>query len=71
VEAETRDEPTVRAQLAAIHDAVLAEPDAPDSEAVGRSWTLWSSTVARTDDPIDGWRAVLAAALQDPAILYY
>lgn len=71
IDAETRDEADVRAQLAALHDAVLAEPDAPDSEAVALSWTLWSSTVARTDDPIDGWRAVLAAMLQDPAVLYY
>ncbi len=67
----TTDEPTVRAQLASLHQRLYAESVTADSAAVDADWALWSTVLVRTADPDDAWSATLSAMLQAPDLLVY
>lgn len=71
VGAQTRDEATVREQLAALHARFYGELVAPDSETVGLTWTLFEGALALSDDPARAWKVTLTAMLQDSRLLYY
>jgi hypothetical protein len=71
VEADTADEAAVREQLSFLQARILAEVEAADSPATDALYTLWSDAHARTGDPAEGWRVVLTAMLQDPAMVLF
>jgi hypothetical protein len=71
VTAEDTDEGVVRDQLAALHLKIYGRPDAPDGEAVGRTWGLWSGVLQTSGDPVRAWKITVMAMLQDVSIAYY
>lgn len=70
VEPDTIDEASVRAQIAALVERILAEEPDPSSALVSDLFGLWSSVSARADAR-EGWRTVIAALLQDPKVVFY
>ncbi|MFT4623629.1 MAG: hypothetical protein ACI8PZ_002285 [Myxococcota bacterium] len=71
VEADTTDEPTIRAQLADLHVRILGTLAEPDDAAVDASWALWSDTLAVHGSPTVAWQLTLGALLQDPRVMFY
>ncbi len=71
VEADTRDEGAVRAQLAALSSRFYADTSPPGSEAVGEVYALFRATLERTDDVKHAWKTTLTAMLQDLRIATY
>ncbi len=68
---DDRDEAVVRAQIVALHRRLLTLATEPSSAEVELAWGLWSDAVARSGDPAEGWRVVIAALLQDPRLVLY
>lgn len=60
---------TVRTQIAALHETLLAE-DVSDTE-LDETVALFDSEIARSGDPGEAWRLVVAALLRDPHMLHY
>ncbi len=71
VDADTVDEAAVREQLSWLQARILADVVDADSPEVDALFTLWSDANARSGDPGEGWRVVLAALLQDPALVLF
>jgi hypothetical protein len=71
VEADTRDEAAVRAQLAALSSRFYADTSPPGSEAVGEAYALFRSALERTGDVEHAWKTTLTAMLQDLRIATY
>ena len=67
VEPTTTDESQVRGQLATLHLRILSQPVDPDAAELDPLFDLWSGA----SDPEEGWRVVLTAMLQDPALVLY
>ncbi|MEQ1503857.1 MAG: DUF1592 domain-containing protein [Myxococcota bacterium] len=70
IEPTVVDEPAVRAQLAALQLRILAEPVDPADPALDAAYAVWQAGAA-DGDPSDGWRLVITAMLQDPAMVLY
>lgn len=70
-EAANRSAETVRPQLAALHGRILGEVVDADDPAVDPTWALFEAVLARSGEPRDAWRAVLAAMLQSPDLQAY
>ncbi|MEO1269537.1 MAG: DUF1585 domain-containing protein [Myxococcota bacterium] len=71
VSADTRDEATIRAQLAQLHLRLFSEEVEPTSDAVDLSYTLWSDLLALSDNPTRAWTLTLMAMFQDPRFVFY
>lgn len=71
VEATTTDEAAVRAQIAWLHKRILGEIAPTDGDVVDATYGLWAAEHTRTGDPIAAWKLVVAALLQDPAMVFY
>jgi hypothetical protein len=71
VEADTRDEAAIRAQLAELHLRLFAQTVDVASPEVDELMGLWSELIAISNDPPRAWKGVLAAMLQDLRIAYY
>lgn len=67
VDGDETDEDTVRRQLAALHERVLAERVAPRGPEVDAGYALFRAAA----EPRRGWTLVLAALLQDPRIAFH
>jgi len=67
IEPTDTDEAAVRGQLASLYLRILSQPVDPDSEEVTALYDLWSGA----SDPEEGWRVVLTAMLQDPALVLF
>jgi hypothetical protein len=67
VDADTRDEATVRAQLVALHVRILGEILEPDDPEIDATWELFQSV----SDPTRAWENVLAAMLADARLEWY
>ena len=57
----------MRGQLATLHLRILSQPVDPDAAELDPLFDLWSGA----SDPEEGWRVVLTAMLQDPALVLY
>ncbi|HEY5936367.1 MAG TPA: DUF1585 domain-containing protein [Kofleriaceae bacterium] len=71
VTAMTRDEPTLRAQIAALHARIYGQLEAVDAEAVGETYQLFASVLASTGDVRHAWKTTLTAMLGDLRVAYY
>lgn len=71
VEADTTDEAAVRTQLAWLHARILTRAVADDSAEVDGLYALWLAGFDPAGDPAEGWRLVLTALLQDPALVLF
>ncbi len=71
VEAGTTDEAAIRAQLVALHAAVLGERVGAAGPEVDLSYALWATAFAAHADAPDAWRVTLIGLLQDPRMLLY
>ncbi len=71
VEADTRDEAAVRAQLAALSSRFYADFSPPESDAVGEAYALFGAALERTGDVKHAWKTTLTAMLQDLRIATY
>lgn len=71
VELTTRDATAIRGQLADLHLRLYGAFDAPDSEEVGLSYSLFADTLAASNDVAYAWKTTLAAMLQDLRIAYF
>ncbi|MEQ1506953.1 MAG: hypothetical protein ABMB14_32295 [Myxococcota bacterium] len=69
VEGDTTDEGAVRAQLAWLHDRLLAEQVDPDGPEVDADLALFE--LGAGGAPAAGWKLVLTALLQDPRMMLY
>lgn len=71
VEATTTDEALVRQQIVALLDRILALQASAEDPVVEDLLTLWTDASYRAADPREGWRVVLSALFQDPALVFY
>ena len=72
VERDTRDEPSIRAQLVDLHLRFYGEAHEPDDPAIDDAWVLFSSVLAETGGtPERAWEITMYALLQDARIAYY
>lgn len=69
VEAATEDEPTVRAQLAALQLRILGESASPNDAVIDEMYALFLGARATLDVP-SSWKLVIAALLQDPGMVF-
>lgn len=67
VEADTTDQATVEAQLAALHERILGSSS---DEDVAEAYGLFEAIRADAD-PRTAWTVVLTMLLQDPRLVYY
>lgn len=71
VDAETRDEDAIRAQLVQLHLQLLGEAVAPDDPQVDDSFALLTGAAQRSGDARHGWKVLLTAMLQDARFTHY
>jgi hypothetical protein len=71
VEASTTDETKIREQIVWLHERILAETVGSDSARVDDLVELFDIGVAEQGSPAGGWRVVVSAMLQDPAMLFF
>ncbi len=71
VEPETADEGAVRAQLVQLHRLILAEALEPNDPEITATLALWTAAHGSNPTTVPAWRAVIAAMLQDPRLLFY
>jgi hypothetical protein len=66
---ETRDEPSVRAQLQRLHVRMLGQVVDVDSAEVDELWALFQLALDARGEPSEAWGVVLTALFQDPNLL--
>ncbi len=71
VDATTRDEAAIRAQLAALHLRIYGTIDAADGEEVGLTYGLFADSLAAGEPVATAWKTTLAAMLQDLRVAYF
>jgi hypothetical protein len=72
VQATDIDEAVIRAQLAMLHDRILAEPIATNHLELTETWQLFSAALQRHNgDPAMAWTVVISAMLQDVRVMFY
>ena len=71
IEPSDTSEAAVRDQIALLHARIYADPEDPESEAVGETWELWSAAHAASGDPVRAWKTALTAMLQDVKVASY
>lgn len=70
VEADTVDEGTLRTQIAELHLRVLGEIVSSDGPEVDATLAVWS-TLRERSGPVEAWKGVIAAMLQDVRMVFY
>lgn len=71
IDAGDTSQSAVRAQLADLHGRIYGRLDAPESEAVGDTYSLFTAALAGGSDTRRAWKTTLAAMLQDFAVAYF
>jgi len=68
----TRDEPTLRLQLAELHARIYGTLDAPNSAEVTETLQLWQAALAAASGDVRAaWKTTLTAMLSDLRVAYY
>ena len=70
VEPTDVDEGLIRAQLQALHLAILSEALPIDDLEIDATWDLFSGALAR-GTPESAWKLTISVLLQDPRMVYY
>lgn len=71
VEASTKGEDAVRDQLVALYERFFAEEVKADSDEISALYDLFEVGRDEHGAPADGWRLVITAMLQDPAMVFF
>lgn len=71
VDATTRAEAAIRAQLVDLHLRIFGTIDAPDSEAISLTYGLFAETLATSNNVPVAWKVTLGAMLQDLRVAYF
>ncbi len=66
----TVDEATVRVQLAALHERILAEPVDPWGPEVTADWGLWKGLFDATGSVQEAWQTVLTVLFRDARMTF-
>jgi hypothetical protein len=67
----TTDEPAIRAQLAKLHARIYGTLDPADGDAVGETYALFASVIARGATTRVAWKTTLTAMLGDLRVAHY
>ncbi len=65
------DGPSVRAELAAIHQRLYAHSVDPDGDAIDAAYGLFEAALATSGDAARAWKTTLTAMLADQRIAFY
>jgi hypothetical protein len=71
VEMDTASELQLRAQIVALHARILGQTIDPYGEEAQASYELYELGVRTRGDAAGGWKVLLTALLQDPAMMFY
>lgn len=71
VDATTRTEAEVRAQLAALHLRIYGTIDDADGEDVSLTYALFADSLAAGENVTRAWKTTLTAMLQDERVAYF
>lgn len=71
VDATTRDEAAIRAQLAELHLRIYGSLDEANSDEVSLTYGLFAATLAAGGDVARAWKTTLTAMLQDARVAYF
>jgi Protein of unknown function (DUF1585)/Protein of unknown function (DUF1592) len=71
VDATTRDEAEIRAQLAALHLRIYGTIDDAGGEEVGLTYALFADSLAAGENVATAWKTTLTAMLQDARVAYF
>ncbi len=71
VDATTRGEAEVRAQLAALHLRIYGALDDAGGEEVSLTYALFADSLAAGESVTDAWKTTLTAMLQDARVAYF
>lgn len=71
VDATTRGEAEVRAQLAALHLRIYGTIDDAAGEEVSLTYALFADSLTAGENPTRAWKTTLTAMLQDARVAYF